>query len=81
MKNPILAAVLGFFVFGLFYLGMSKRICLAVLGLVIVSYALTVIASPGIGCVANVIGAYLGYKWAKELNEGKDPEKLEPFEK
>jgi hypothetical protein len=72
-KNVNIAAVLGFFVLGLFYVtGLSKKGIIAVIGLTIVSYAIQTTVGPTVSLVANIAGAYLGYTWAKEFNASID---------
>ena len=71
MKKETIATILGFFVIGLLYVGTTKKILTAVLGLIIASYALTYFFSPGISLIVNVAGAYLGNKWMKEKLAGE----------
>lgn len=69
-KNPILGAVLGLFILGLYYsTGFNKRALFIVAGLIIASYAIMFLISPDLMWVVNAASAYLGYKFAKEHNE------------
>ncbi len=69
-KSPILGAILGFFILGLFYsTGVNKKGAITVLGLVVVSYIAGMI-SPYVSLLVNFAGAFLGYKWASEHNAG-----------
>ena len=73
MKNKILAAILGFFVIGLFYAtGFTKKGLIYVIGLCVASWVLTTFISPGIGLLINIAGAYLGYKFAEETNNSNN---------
>ncbi len=68
-KNPILAAVLGFIVFGIFYSAGLKRGLMAFAALCLLSwFGASVLGSAEMSCIANVAGAYLGYKWADAHN-------------
>ncbi len=68
-KNPILAAVLGFIVFGVFYSAGLKKGLIAVIALCLISWiCATALGSVELSCIANVAGAYLGYRWANEYN-------------
>lgn len=66
MKKETIATILGFFVLGLLYVGINKKVLSAIIGLTVISYALTYFLSPGFSLVANIAGAYLGNKWMKE---------------
>ncbi len=69
-KNPILAAVLGFIVFGIFYSAGLKRGLMAFSALCLLSwFGASILGSVEMSCIANVTGAYLGYKWADAYNE------------
>ena len=68
-KSPILGAILGFFVLGIFYsTGFNKQVIIAVVGLIVVSWLLSMLVSPSVSIVVNLVGAFLGYKWAKDHN-------------
>ncbi len=68
-KSPILGAILGFFVLGIFYsTGFNKQGIIAVVGLIVVSWLLSMLVSPSVSIVVNLVGAFLGYKWAKDHN-------------
>ena len=68
-KSPILGAILGFFVLGIFYsTGFNKQGIIAVVGLIVVSWLLSVLVSPSVSIVVNLVGAFLGYKWASDHN-------------
>jgi len=66
MKKETIAAILGFFVWGLFYVERSKKIFMAIAGLCVASYVLVNFVSPTAGLIVNIAGAYLGHKWMKE---------------
>ena len=68
-KNPFLGAVLGFFVLGIFYSGGIKKGSIACILLCTFSYILLNFVSSGVSIIANLIGAGLGYVWAKQHNE------------
>ena len=68
-KSPILGAILGFFFLGIFYsTGFNKQGIIAVVGLIVVSWLLSMLVSPSVSIVVNLVGAFLGYKWANEHN-------------
>ncbi len=67
-KNPIVGAVLGFFVLGLPYSGGMKKGLMALVALCVVSWALAVFVSPSASVLANIVGAFLGYTWTNEFN-------------
>lgn len=68
-KSPILAAILGFFVLGIFYsTGFNKQGIVAVVGLIVVSWLLSMFVSPEVSVIVNLVGAFLGYKWANDHN-------------
>ena len=68
-KSPILGAILGFFVLGIFYsTGFNKQGIIAVVGLIVVSWLLSVFVSPEVSVIVNLVGAFLGYKWANDHN-------------
>ncbi len=72
-KSPILGAILGFFVLGIFYsTGFNKQGIIAVVGLIVVSWLLSMLVSPSVSIVVNLVGAFLGYKWAKDHNAAID---------
>lgn len=67
-KSPVLGAILGFFILGLFYsTGFNKKGVIAVIALVFVSWGVG-LASTELSTIVAVVGAYLGYKWVKEHN-------------
>ena len=69
MKNKGLAAVLGFFVIGLFYAtGFTKKGLAYVIGLWIASALIAGFIAPALSIIVNIAGAYLGYKFAEEAN-------------
>lgn len=68
-KNTVVAAILGFFVLGLFYsTGLNKKGVVSVLGLMVVSWVVANFVSVELSAIVNVAGAYLGYRWASEHN-------------
>jgi hypothetical protein len=67
-KNVTLATVLSFFVFGLLYVEVTKRSVMAMLALMVVSWALTSLVAPAAGLIANIAGAYIGRKCVLENN-------------
>ena len=68
-KSPILAVILGFFVLGIFYsTGFNKQGVIAVVGLIVVSWLLSMFVSPEVSVIVNLVGAFLGYKWANDHN-------------
>lgn len=68
-KNTIVAAILGFFILGLFYsTGLNKKGVISVLGLMVVSWVVANFVSAELAAIVNVAGAYLGYRWASEHN-------------
>lgn len=75
-KSPVIAAILGFFILGLFYsTGFNKKGVIAVIALTFISWGAG-LAAPELATIVAVIGAYLGYKWANEHNamlEGEMP--------
>ena len=67
-KSPVLGAILGFFILGLFYsTGFTKRGVIAVIVLLFVSWGAG-FASPYLSTIVAIVGAYLGYKWTTEYN-------------
>ena len=71
-KNTVVAAILGFFVLGLFYsTGLNKKGVVAVLGLGVVNWIVANFISTEVSILANLVGVYLGYKWASEHNAEK----------
>ena len=67
-KSPVLGAILGFFILGLFYsTGVNKKGVITVIALVFISWGVG-LASPELSTIVAVIGAYLGYKWVNEHN-------------
>lgn len=70
-KNPIIGAVLGFFILGLPYSGGVKKGLIALVALCIVCSAIASFAGA-LSIVANAAGAYLGYKWTNEYNAAID---------
>ncbi len=81
-RSPILAAVLGFTVFGIFYSAGLKKGLLGCIALCLVSwFCAAVLGSVELSCIANVAGAYLGYRWAHEHNaelEGLSDSPVQP---
>ena len=70
-KNVVLSTILSFFVFGLFYvLGFNKKSAMYVVGLCVASWLIQMVAGPTPSLVVNIPGAYLGNKFAKEINAG-----------
>ena len=68
-KSPILGAILGFFVLGIFYsTGFNKQGVIAFVGLIVVSWLLSMFVSPEVAVIVNLVGAFLGYKWASDHN-------------
>lgn len=77
-KNAVLGAVLGFFVFGIFYsTGANKKGVTAFLGLLIASMVLTQL-SPMAAMIVNIAGGYLGYKWVNEHNAQVETGDMQP---
>ena len=72
MKKETIAAILGFFVWGLLYVERSKKIFMAIVGLCVASYVLVNFVSPAAGLIVNIAGAYLGHKWMKEKLTGNE---------
>lgn len=69
-KSPILGAILGLFILGLFYAtGMTKKGLIAVIGLVILQTALSQLIDPSLAGVISIVGLFLGYRWTAELNK------------
>ena len=67
-KSPVIAAILGFFILGLFYsTGFNKKGIIAVIALMFISWGAG-LAAPELATIVAGIGAYLGYKWANEHN-------------
>ena len=67
-KSPVVGAILGFFIIGLFYTGNMKRALFAFIGLCCLSTAIAACISPWLSIIANAIGAYLGHTWIKQYN-------------
>ena len=67
-KNAVLGAILGFFVFGIFYAGGMKKGGIAFIGLVVASYVIGNFIAVEASFIANLAGAYLGYSWVNEHN-------------
>ena len=68
-KSPVLGAVLGFFILGLFYsTGFTKKGVIAVLALGFISWGTGLTGIAELGGIVAIVGAYLGYKWTKEYN-------------
>ena len=68
-KSPILGAVLGFFVLGIFYsTGFNKQGIIAFVGMIVVSWLLSMFVSPEVSVIVNLVGAFLGYKWVNDHN-------------
>ena len=67
-KSPVLGAILGFFIHGLFYsTGFNKKGVITVIALVFISWGVG-LASPELATIVSIAGAYLGYKWTSEHN-------------
>ena len=71
-KNPIIGAVLGFFVLGLPYSGGVKKGLIALVVLCIVSSAIASLGMPILCIIPNLVGAYLGHTWTNEYNAAID---------
>ena len=68
-KNTILSAILGFFILGLFYAtGLNKKGIIAVVGLTVVSWSVANFITAELSVIVNLVGAFLGYKWASDHN-------------
>lgn len=68
-KSPILGAILGLFILGLFYAtGMTKKGLIAVVGLVVVQTAVSQLIDPALAGAVSVVGLFLGYRWCAEHN-------------
>ena len=68
-KSPILGAILGFFVLGIFYsTGFNKQGIIAFVGLIVVSWLLSMFISAEVAVIVNLVGAFLGYKWVNDHN-------------
>lgn len=73
-KSPVIGAILGFFILGLFYsTGFNKKGVITVIALVFISWGVG-LASPELATIVSVAGAFLGYRWAKEHNAAVDGE-------
>ena len=60
-KSPILGAILGLFILGLFYAtGMTKKGLIAVVGLVVVQTAVSQLIDPALAGAVSVVGLFLG---------------------
>lgn len=72
-KNPVLGAILGLFVLGLFYAGgLNKRTVIAVIGIcVLMSIVSAALGEAGVTVngLISLGSAFLGYKWAKESGQ------------
>jgi phospho-N-acetylmuramoyl-pentapeptide-transferase len=67
-KSPVIGAILGFFILGLFYsTGFNKKGIIAVIALVFVQWGVG-LASPELAIIVSIAGAYLGYRWSNEHN-------------
>ena len=71
-KNPIIGAVLGFFILGLPYSGGVKKGLIALVVLCIVSSAIASLGMPILCIIPNLVGAYLGHTWTNEYNAAID---------
>ena len=71
-KSPVLGAILGFFIIGLFYTGNMKRAAIAFIGLCCLSSIIAACISPSLCMLVNAAGAYLGYTWINEYNKVVD---------
>ena len=68
-KSPILGAILGFFILGIFYsTGFSKQGIIAFVGLIAVSWIISILVDPSVAAVVHLVGAFLGYKWSNDHN-------------
>ena len=68
-KSPILGAILGLFILGLFYAtGMTKKGLIAVIGLGILQ-TLARLIDPSLAGVISIVGLFLGYRWTAEHNK------------
>jgi len=77
-KNPIVGAVLGFFILGLPYSGGMKKGLIALVVLCIVSSAIASLGMPILCIIPNLVGAYLGHTWTNEYNASIDASGAEP---
>ena len=69
MKNEVVAGILGFFIFGIFYsYGFNKQSVLIVLGLCVLSSVIAMTLGTTIGLIVNIACAYLSVKKVKEVN-------------
>ena len=67
-KSPVIGAILGFFILGLFYsTGFNKTGIIAVIALVFICWGVG-LASPELATIVSIAGAYLGYRWSNEHN-------------
>ena len=76
-KNPIVGAILGFFIFGIFYADTTKRGISAFIGLMLASFATAYFVGSVGSTIVAFVGAYLGYSWCKERNDAIDAGALE----
>lgn len=77
-KNAVLGAVLGFFVFGIFYsTGVNKKGVTAFLGLCIAEMVLSQLPLTPVW-IAPFVGGYLGYKWVNEHNAQVETGDMQP---
>ena len=67
-KSPVIGAILGFFILGLFYsTGFNKKGIITGIALVFISWGVG-LASPELATIVSIAGAYLGYRWSNEHN-------------
>ena len=67
-KSPVLGAILGFFILGLFYsTGFNKKGIITVIALGFISWGVG-LASVELSTIVSIVGAYLGYRWSNEHN-------------
>ena len=69
-RNVEVCTMVSFFLVGLPYTGGILRGLIALVLLTVFAIgAWFVTAAPVVSCAANLIGAYLGYKWTREYNK------------
>ena len=67
-KSPVVGAILGFFILGLFYsTGFNKKGIITVIALGFISWGVG-LASVELSTIVAIVGAYLGYRWSNEHN-------------
>lgn len=66
-KNPVVGAILGLFIIGLFYAtGFTKKGVIAVVALIAIQWGIAVAVDASISGIVSLVSAFLGYKWSKE---------------